>query len=587
MILMFLLFYRGHLQEVVNVYEDSRQEGHETTIQFMKWELAALELNRWIYCSQGRCAPQADYAAAFGGIAPAISVYDINSDGWMDLTLTTPGQGKGLRIFLNEAGRGLREITEEVNLDTENIKDKISVVGWALLGEPRTTHMVLGLWGCMRIFEWSKEKMRFEAPKVVENERCGRTQGLNIADVNGNGRNDILTANFSKGTGFVEPKEVQIYGDKEGGERNQIIGFDGTGFSVKDFSNDSDYSWGVGLSYVNDDLIPDALVTNDFSTDALYMVGDDWSFKDVTADWLDYSHHGYSGMNTEFGDFDGDGDMDIYISNIYSQPFYTVGNNLWLRHGDRFVYGSDQFSVRKCGWSWAAKFEDFNRDGSKDLLVGNGRYFGGKEEESIESVRSYWYYWINERMTPIAFRSRLMKMDFFGLDNKADFSMAGREKSCLFEKGADGKVRDVATQAGLDFVRVTRAMALVDINNDGLKDVVFGNFGRGYDIYLNRSEVSGGWLGVAFQSQNYGRNPHGVRVMLYKGTERLQVEELFPFNGLRAQSDHRLIFPIPSGDRTGYSVSVLWPSGRREIFTDFKWDSYNTLKEGDGDSSKN
>lgn len=582
---MFLLFQRGHLQEVINVYEDSRQEGYETTIRFEKWNLPELSLNKWIYCSQGRCHKQADYAAAFGGIAPSISVFDINEDGWMDLTLTTPGQELGLRILLNEQGRGFREITGETSLKTEDIKDKISVAGWAPLGDEGRIHLVLGLWGCMRVLPWSVETLTFGAPMIVEGERCGRTQGLNISDINRDGRNEILVANFSRASGFVEPKEVQIYGDKVGGERNQVIVFDGNFFQVKDLSSDRDYSWGVGLSYVNEDLYPDMLVTNDFSTDALYLTEKNGEFTDVTEDWLDLSHHGYSGMNTEFGDFDGDGDMDIYISNIYSQPFYTVGNNLWLKEGDRFVYGSDRYSVRKCGWSWAAKFEDFNRDGRKDLLVGNGRYFGGENENS-EDTRSYWYYWINERMTPRIFRSKLMKMDFFSLENRADFSMAGRERSCLFETGKDGKVRDVAMQAGLDFIKVTRAMALVDLNNDGLKDVVFGNFGRGYDIYMNRSPASGNWLGIEFRSSKSGKYPHGVRVTLFKGSQRRQVEELFPFNGLRAQSDHRLIFSIPEGDVSDYSVSVLWPSGKTEKYSSLQKNSYNELMEGQGEPVK-
>jgi hypothetical protein len=99
-------------------------------------------------------------------------------------------------------------------------------------------------------------------------------------------------------------------------------------------------------------------------------------------------------MGASWGDFDNDGDLDLYVSEMYSKAGRRIlkqfsqadrrsvesaqGNFLFRNDGGRFVQvaGSDEseFRVAKVGWSFGGQFADFDNDGWLDLYVPSGFY---------------------------------------------------------------------------------------------------------------------------------------------------------------------------------------------------------------------
>ena len=107
-----------------------------------------------------------------------------------------------------------------------------------------------------------------------------------------------------------------------------------------------------------------------------------------------------SGMSVSWGDYDRDGWMDVYISNMWSSAGKRIGNqpqfkqnaspgvkqrlqrfargNTLLRNNQQgqFEDQSDVTGVEMGRWAWSSLFADINNDGWQDLLIGNGYITG-------------------------------------------------------------------------------------------------------------------------------------------------------------------------------------------------------------------
>src|SRR5438045_4584513 len=78
------------------------------------------------------------------------------------------------------------------------------------------------------------------------------------------------------------------------------------------------------------------------------------------------------GMNAEVGDYDNDGWLDIYVTNI-TDEYMKECNMLWHNNGDgAFTDVAKETGTCETGWGWAAKFADLDNDGWQDLFVVNG-----------------------------------------------------------------------------------------------------------------------------------------------------------------------------------------------------------------------
>ena len=130
---------------------------------------------------------------------------------------------------------------------------------------------------------------------------------------------------------------------------------------------------------------PDLFIANDYGVSELY-INDHGHFHEAGKE-TGVGFAPKSGMNVSFGDIFDQGQFSIYVSNISEEGVLIQGNNLWVpQAGSPLKYENlaRDLGVELGGWSFGAQFGDFNNDGNLDLYLANGYI-------SLDRERSYWY----------------------------------------------------------------------------------------------------------------------------------------------------------------------------------------------------
>ncbi len=124
----------------------------------------------------------------------------------------------------------------------------------------------------------------------------------------------------------------------------------------------------------NQDTFADIFVARDFDDDKFYLNNQDNTFSEMSES-VNLTHAG-NDMGATAADFDDDGDLDIYATNIYLEP--GKGNTLHinqLSEGEdsfTFIDEAGSFNVENTDWGWGTDFIDYDNDGHLDLVVVNG-----------------------------------------------------------------------------------------------------------------------------------------------------------------------------------------------------------------------
>ncbi len=167
-------------------------------------------------------------------------------------------------------------------------------------------------------------------------------------------------------------------------------------------------------------------------------------------------------MGTTFGDYDADGDLDWFVTSVFSvssgspgssEPGLRDGNRLYRNEGDRqFTDVTDRADVRNGSWGWGAAFFDADNDGDLDLTMTNGmEIMPGFDADSTR-------YWENDGL---------------------------------------GRFRSRSTLAGLDDIEDGKGLLVFDADNDGDLDVLVVNNASTPLLYRNVSRGIGGWLRIS------------------------------------------------------------------------------------------
>ena len=138
---------------------------------------------------------------------------------------------------------------------------------------------------------------------------------------------------------------------------------------------DYDYTFAPSFARIDDDHYPDLVVTGDFKTSRYFRNNGDGTFSNATdpAQITDRN-----GMGSALGDFDSDGDLDWFVTSIWAIPDasgeqeFELGNRLYENVGGLLRDATAGSGVHDGGWGWAACFEDFDNDGDLDIYHTNG-----------------------------------------------------------------------------------------------------------------------------------------------------------------------------------------------------------------------
>ena len=251
-------------------------------------------------------------------------------------------------------------------------------------------------------------------------------------------------------------------------------------------------------------------------------------------------------MGVDAGDFDNDGDEDLFITELTGE-----GANLFVNNGAgafedqsaRSRLGVRSLAYTGFGTAWF----DFDNDGWLDILTVNGTI------AAIETLRN--------------------ANDPFPL----------HQRKQLFRSLGNGQFEDVTDRAGAAFElsEVGRGAAFGDIDNDGDVDVLVGNAAGRARLLINNVGARKHWLGLRLVGAQAPRDMYGARVAVVRASGQTLWRRARADGSYASANDPRVLVGL--GDAAGKPrVRVVWPGGRVEDFAGMAVDRYTTLKEGSG-----
>lgn len=421
---------------------------------------------------------------------------DVNRDGWVDLFVTTITLKDSARViprannllFINNGNSTFRDATKEYRLD--GMLSFSTGVSFGDVNADGFPDIYVGNYFL---------------------DYAGQLSSINdatIVNANSTAKGYLLINH--RGKYFVNRYEE--YG----------LTYKGFGFGsvFTDFDNDQD----VDL-FINHDFgykaKPDMLLENQFP---------DESFNDASKERnMDLK---INAMGTAVGDYNNDGLLDYYVTNIRFNQFMVNQGA-----GKPFVNKAKELGMGYVSISWGANFADFDHDTDLDLFVANGD--------------------LNPNDVPMA--------DYY------------------FEN-ANGSFREIAPAKGLNDYGVGRGSVVLDVDNDGDLDILVINqkpvlsypVSSETRLYRNDS-TNGNWLKVALKGTDSELHGLGSRVEVVIGKIKM-IREIDGGSSHLSQNSTIAHFGLGAAAQVD-SVIVTWIGGNRQILTNQKVNALLTVVE--------
>jgi hypothetical protein len=435
---------------------------------------------------------------------------------------------------------------------------------------------------------------------------------------------------------YLEPrKNIPTTFYARNGEPNQLYhnNGDGTFTNITEKAGVGEIGLCLGTVFgdYNEDGYADLYVVNDFGRKTLYRNNRNGTFTDVTVETGTLAYG--AGMNASFGDYDNDGHLDLYATQIRSEeawyaewptvfrymvnswrqgvwvsdmPLYmqifrqsgfqfvkvfqdmASGNTLLHNKGDgTFEDTTWDAGANPPGWFWGAGFADLDNDGWQDIYAADGWVYNDKGTEIELQFLNNVVTKQNEYKTGAFFNPKNFgKMSWHGWERNRHLRSTG--------KGKDGKIRfeEIGRASGADLILNSRGVAFADFWNRGALDVAVAASTDRHALLRNDVGIRHNWLAVELTGaasklpKGTNRDAVGARVTISVSGQR-QMREVALGDGYASQNSLRLYFGL-GGERTEGStppvvdeVTVLWPrSGMVQHFKSVPGDQIIGIEEG-------
>ncbi|MSO19554.1 MAG: CRTAC1 family protein [Acidobacteria bacterium] len=525
-----------------------------------------------------------DVLGMFTSGGSSVAVGDFDNDGWDDMFVTSSDEGKFNKLFRNSHNGTFEDVTEEAG-EVAHGNDPLSIVSDALWFDYDNDG-----WRDLLV-------VRFGTPLLYHNEKgdsftdVSTGSGLNkfantIAaisiDYDRDGDLDLLFGNYFKPENLLALKDPKVLPNNlddaiNGGGltlwRNDGAGKFSDATARAGFENHTGWTLDVGAGDFDNDGDPDVYVASDYGMDRVYLNNGDGTYKDVSATAIGKDTK--KGMNAEVADYDNDGWLDVYVTNI-TDEYMKECNMLWHNDGN-WATGNGTFTdlskeTGSCDtlWGWGAKFADFDNDGWLDLFATNGLRSGSKEN-----------------YVPLIFEMLIKPgVDFSDVSSWpaiGDRTWSGYQKKKLM-RNLDGQAfKDISAAAGVDNEFDGRGVAIADFDNDGRLDFYQTNADQPALMYHNETTAARNWVAVQLVGTKSNRDAIGARITL-KADGREWIREVDGGNGYSGQSTQRVHYGLGAISKID-SVEILWPSGAKQKVS-VPMNQISTIHEDKGVISK-
>jgi hypothetical protein len=455
------------------------------------------------------------------GFNMGVAVADVNNDGLPDVLLTQYG---GIKLFLNRGNGRFEDVTAESGLQNP-------------------------LWGMSAAF----------------------------FDYDGDGWLDLIVVNYVDYNpklecispwgvkDFCGPTSLPVTCSKLFRNLGPGPGPDGkparVRFEDRSFASGIGRLPGPGLGVVCADFEgtgrPSIFVANDGMANRLWINKGNGTFVDeALSRGVGYSGTGnaYAGMGVAIGDVFNRGMLDLYVTHLGHET-----NTLWKQGPKRGQFTDHTAQAGLLGTRWRGAgfgtvMADFDRDGSLDIAIVNGRVnqVGPAHGEEL----GFW--------------------------------SAYAERNQLLANDGQGKFRDISqsNKALCGRWNVARGLVCLDFDDDGAPDLLVTTIGDRARLFRNVAPSAGHWLTVRALQPTPDRKAHRdaygaeVRVRV-EGKEYLRLVN--PAESYLCSSSPVVHFGLGKA-ATYQSILVTWPDGERrtELFEGGKADRPVILRRGEG-----
>ena len=362
------------------------------------------------------------------------------------------------------------------------------------------------------------------------------------------------------------------------------VGDTGKGQSAAwgDFDNDG---W-LDLYVVNWTCLPDCQPVDPAThQDRLYRNNGDGTFADMSATMVHDQLLG-AGFAGSFLDYDNDGDLDIYVVNDeYANP---IGNVLWRNDGpgcDGWCWhdASTDSGAGIVTSGMGLAVNDYDNDGDLDMYFSNmvrpmtlltndgtGHFMDteatagvGVHENSVVGWGALFLDYDNDGWQDLFLAATTVKPR--ALEPGALMDMLFERQNYLYHNQQDGSFQDVTPLPWREQPRPTMGAAYADYDRDGWVDFIVTEWNEGFTLYRNQGQEGADhhWLTVQLTGgQGVNRNAIGARVTVQTEDGLVQMQEVHSGSSLGAGNELALHFGLGAAPQA--NVTIVWPDGATE-----------------------
>jgi hypothetical protein len=497
-------------------------------------------------------------------IGAAVSVVDFDRDGWQDLYMTNSGEGSMNSLYRNLGDGTFKDVASELGVaDLNHAETGVSMGAvWGDYDNDGFEDLFIYKWGRPELFHNDTGR---SFTRVTQ--KAGLPSWMNAGtaiwfDYDRDSRLDLFVGGYyaedinlwNLTTTKMMPESFEYA--QNGGRKYLFRNLGGGSFeemSAQLGINSRRWAFAAAAADLRGTGYPDLFIANDYGVAELFFNDGGKRFREAgKATGVGFAPK--SGMNATFGDILNNGKFAIYVSNISEEGVLIQGNNLWVpidgSEGDNIKYENlaRAFGFELGGWCFGALFGDLNNDGNLDLYLTNGYV-------SADRGTSYWY-----DFSKVAGGNSAIISDAKNWPPMEGRSLSGYQQKCVWINDGAGKFTDVAQAVGATDTYDGRSVALVDLWNRGVLDVVLANQRGPLLVYKNTALPENKWIDFELEGTESNRSAIGTQVRVFWNGGQ-QVQEVSGGTGFCAQNQRRLHFGLgktPDVEK----VVIRWPSGK-------------------------